>query len=295
MERAPPKTAASRSVRQAKDPKDFGGDYDKIREELQKGDGWGSGYSMASVLNTVSNNSFGKAGKGIYKSIMDNVEGRRRALSNVRTDRNESKRQAAQHFGITEMAVLGDYWRERGHSEQEADELVEQTAVVAYACRERSRRSLVEYAEATEVLASVLVCSPRTAAAMALKCPDVLTQSMSRTMMLMVWFKEVLPSADISAMLQNEPSLLTMSTETQDRALSNLELLNRNLEGAPIDEMIQDDPWLITGSQELLHEAVVKVRELWPEALVSKEALSASEPKHLVLALRSMVGLPSKM
>ena len=60
MERAPPRTAASRSVRQAKDPKDFGGDYDKIREELQKGDGWGSGYSMASVLNTVSNNSFGE-------------------------------------------------------------------------------------------------------------------------------------------------------------------------------------------------------------------------------------------
>jgi hypothetical protein len=54
---------------------------------------------------------------------MDNVEGRRRALSNVRTDRNESKRQAAQHFGITEMAVLGDYWRERGHSEQEAGAL----------------------------------------------------------------------------------------------------------------------------------------------------------------------------
>ena len=100
-----------------------------------------------------------------------------------------------------------------------SDELVEQTAVVAYACRERSRRSLVEYAEATEVLASVLVCSPRTAAAMALKCPDVLTQSMSRTMMLMVWFKEVLPSADISAMLQNEPSLLTMV-----RPLTSLEV-----------------------------------------------------------------------
>lgn len=77
--------------------------------------------------------------------------------------------------------------------------------------------------------------------------------------------------------------------------MRNLELLNRYLEGAPIDDMIQDDPWLITGSQELLHEAVVKVRELWPEELVSKEALSVSEPKHLVLALRSMVGLPSKM
>jgi hypothetical protein len=54
---------------------------------------------------------------------MDTVEGRRRALSNVRTDRNEAKRRAALHFGITEMAVLGDYWRERGHSEQEAGAL----------------------------------------------------------------------------------------------------------------------------------------------------------------------------
>jgi hypothetical protein len=59
--------------------------------------------------------------------------------------------------------------------------------------------------------------------------------------------------------------------------------------------MVQDDPWLITGSQELLHEAVVKVRELWPERIVSKDALRNSEPKHLVLALRSMVGLPSRM
>lgn len=194
-EPSPSRTASSRSLRQAKDPKDFGGDYDAIRAELQKGDGWGAGYSMASVLNTVSNNSFGewshatcmdgavhqlhsmpttphfrlahssaphgddvaddgsdgvaarstevargqsvhllrkyigahgragKAGKGLYKSIMDNVEGRRRALSNVRTDRNEAKRQAAQHFGITEIAGLGDYWRERGHSEQEAGAL----------------------------------------------------------------------------------------------------------------------------------------------------------------------------
>ena len=88
--------------------------------------------------------------------------------------------------------------------------LVEQTAVVAYAQRERSRRGLLEFAEATQLLASVLICSPTTAVAMAVKCPDVLTQSMSRTMLLMVWFKEVLPTADIAAMLQNEPSLLTM-------------------------------------------------------------------------------------
>jgi hypothetical protein len=60
-EPSPTRTASSRSVRQAKDPKDFGGDYDAIRAELQKGDGWGAGYSMASVLNTVSNNSFGEA------------------------------------------------------------------------------------------------------------------------------------------------------------------------------------------------------------------------------------------
>jgi hypothetical protein len=68
------------------------------------------------------------AGKGVYRSLMDSlekgVEGRRRmlSLSNVRTDRNEAKRLAAQHFGVAKMAVLGQYWRERSQSEQEAGE-----------------------------------------------------------------------------------------------------------------------------------------------------------------------------
>jgi len=67
--------------------------------------------------------------------------------------------------------------------------------------------------------------------------------------------------------------------------MCTLELLQEYLEGAPIDLMLQDDPSLLF---EDIREGLVQLRDLWPAELVSPQALSESEPKHLVLAVRAL-------
>ena len=67
--------------------------------------------------------------------------------------------------------------------------------------------------------------------------------------------------------------------------MCTLELLQKYLEGAPIDMMLQDDPNLLF---EDIQEGLVQLRDLWPAELVSPQALSDSEPKHLVLAVRAL-------
>ena len=57
--------------RQMKNPDDFGGDYDKIREELmtQGYRGWASNLSISNTINWLSENTFGAGGTSLGRGI----------------------------------------------------------------------------------------------------------------------------------------------------------------------------------------------------------------------------------
>ena len=81
--------------RQMKNPEDFGGDYDKIREELmtQGYRGWAGSLSISNALNWLSENTFGASGTNLGQGI-DAVAGAYRKFLDALPYRRQDGRQA---------------------------------------------------------------------------------------------------------------------------------------------------------------------------------------------------------
>eukprot|EP00959_Pyramimonas_sp_CCMP1952_P060326 1260513-Pyramimonas_sp.AAC.1 len=161
------------------------------------------------------------------------------------------------------------------------------TAVMAYRVRARVSTTigLVDCTTRLDVLANGLALSPYEVTQMIKKCPSLLETDASEYMRNMVWLKQCFPSADISKLLQNEPSLIILSDSQRERVMGSLALLHEHLAGAPIDLMVEEDPLILF---EDLKDGLVQLRELWPDDVLHPKALSQSEPTHLVLAIRAL-------
>ena len=81
--------------RQMKNPDDFGGDYDKIREELmtQGYRGWAGNLSISNTINWLSENTFGAGGTSLGRGI-DAVAGAYRKFLDALPYRRQDGRQA---------------------------------------------------------------------------------------------------------------------------------------------------------------------------------------------------------
>eukprot|EP00240_Pyramimonas_obovata_P005734 CAMPEP_0118935828 /NCGR_PEP_ID=MMETSP1169-20130426/15851_1 /TAXON_ID=36882 /ORGANISM="Pyramimonas obovata, Strain CCMP722" /LENGTH=333 /DNA_ID=CAMNT_0006878893 /DNA_START=72 /DNA_END=1073 /DNA_ORIENTATION=- len=278
------------SARKAKDPKDFNGDYDAIREYLEgggEGGKWAGGFSFGTMLRTVSETSFGDAGAGLYKKVLE-LQERVVAPTSVNKPRTDYvKRNAIKRFGMTQVLKGQRVWEGLGYSTQEAEDLTIMTAEMAYKVRARVSTTidLVECARRLDILAGALILTPSEVSKLVKACPCLLETDATQYMRNMVWLKQCLPTADVSKLLQNEPSLLVLSSSQRERVMGSLALLHKFLEGAPIDMMIEEDPKLLF---EDLEGGLMQLRELWPEDVLHPTALSQSEPTHLVLAIRAL-------
>eukprot|EP00976_Prorocentrum_cordatum_P035770 727294-Prorocentrum_minimum.AAC.1 len=278
------------STRKAKNPKDFGGDYDAIRAYLEgggEGNGWAGGFSFGSLLRTVSETSFGDAGASLYKSVLE-LQTKILAPEIVQRPLTDYvKRNALKRVGMTQVIAAQRVWEKRGYSTEEAEDLTIMTAVMAYRVRARVSTTigLVDCTTRLDVLANGLALSPYEVTQMIKKCPSLLETDASEYMRNMVWLKQCFPSADISKLLQNEPSLIILSDSQRERVMGSLALLHEHLAGAPIDLMVEEDPLILF---EDLKDGLVQLRELWPDDVLHPKALSQSEPTHLVLAIRAL-------
>jgi len=296
---------------------DFGGDYDAIREHLEKGGGRGGDFSMSTMLRKFSQSSFGDTGRTLYKRLLQGLVKEGPPRAETPTAKKVASK-ALRQFGMTELLRARQFWVQRGATESEAELLGTETVALAYRAQRVVRPGVLDYppvggvgtlstnhegrqqrmvrqcAELVEVLTNVLACSPREGIKMAFAFPEVLEVDVQQVTRMVLWLRSSLPTADIARMVQENPALLVLTFEEQVQGMETLKLLRESLEGAPVDGMLQEDPWLMF---EDLSDALVQLRELWPSSIVSPEAFSQSEPAELVLAIRALSpqGVPRRM
>mmetsp|Transcript_8397 Transcript_8397/g.14456 ORF Transcript_8397/g.14456 Transcript_8397/m.14456 type:complete len:344 (-) Transcript_8397:465-1496(-) len=285
------------AVRTGKNPKDFNGDYDAIRDYLERGGDeaggakWASNFSFGTLLRTISETSFGDASfnfrDGLYEKMLD-LQGK--ISKPVLTDGSRAdylKRNAAKRAGMTQILSAGKVWQENGYSEPEAKDLAIESAVLSYKLRDdlKTNLDLVECAKRLAVLAKALILTPFEVSRMVQKCPSMLDIEAGEYIRTMVWLKQNLPAANVSKLVQNEPELLMLTATQREQVTVSLALMHRFLKGASIDAMIEEEPQLLF---EDLEGGLIQLRELWPDHVLHPTALSNSDPAELALAIRAL-------
>ena len=129
---------------------------------------------------------------------------------------------------------------------------------------------------------------PRSAALKLLqRCPSAAAMPQGDLMARLVALKDMFPGCDIARMIELVPSafLADELAPTLERVGATSGLLRQGLAGADVDAMFECDPTILFEDPESLEVGLARLRDLWN---VDAQALAASDPEELALAVRAL-------
>jgi hypothetical protein len=269
-------TAKPQQRRSAKDPSQFPS-YDAIRAHLHRDNAQQPGF-ISGLLNGLSDRAFGYGGRGglgaaLYRAFV--------------------------RFG----GAAGPLARPSDNNTDDSSLLDTSNA---------------QPTEQSDALAALLMISRTRAAALARRHPSLLAVPPAELGRRVLALKSALPGCDVAALVEARPDLYLLeegggaaaargaaaeaeAQEEQQRPPKDapattagaaatagraLAALREGLPGADADMVAFEDPALLFHPYDKLRRGLRRLRALWPSA--DEQALAASEPRHLALAVRAL-------
>eukprot|EP00873_Tetraselmis_striata_P042115 jgi/Tetstr1/462379/TSEL_007385.t1 len=291
-----------RSERRPKDPRQYGGDMDAMREAMHKEAAGRPGF-IAGLLNGISGSAFGAPQAPTAAGGLASALGATYRELIARLPGLSGRRGAPSRGGLLFPPPEGDslwgaqdavasFWQERGEgAEPGFSRTVNVTLGLAKYLQTRGDGGYsqlpdgpLRLASKLHALTGILLCSPVDVANMAKKVPEVLELDPRFVLGQMVTLKALLPGTDIARMLELRPSVL-LEEELGPQLEPQLALLRHYLPGVAVEEMVQEYPYILF---EEIESGLKQFRELWPDEIVDGDALAGSTHHELVLAVRAL-------